>query len=77
LKEARQAEETLRKDKEAALADQKYDYAAELRQRELEIEGEKKELEQQWNAEMEQEAPVVTAEDIAEVVSMWTGIPLI
>jgi len=77
LKEARQAEETLRKDKEAALADQKYDYAAELRQRELEIEGEKKELEQKWNADMEQEAPVVSAEDIAEVVSMWTGIPLI
>jgi len=77
LKEARQAEETLRKDKEAALADQQYDYAAELRQRELQIEEGKKELEQQWHAEMEQEAPVVTIEDIAEVVSMWTGIPLV
>jgi ATP-dependent Clp protease ATP-binding subunit ClpC len=77
LKEIRQAEDSLRKDKEAALASQQYDYAAELRQRELQIEEEKKELEEQWHSEMEREKPVVTTEDIAEVVSMWTGIPVI
>jgi len=77
LKEAREAEDSLRKDKEAALASQEYDRAAELRERELQIEEEKKELEERWQAEMEQEKPVVTAEDIAEVVSMWTGIPLV
>ncbi|MFC1933057.1 ATP-dependent Clp protease ATP-binding subunit [Chloroflexota bacterium] len=77
LKAARQAEDSLRKDKEAALASQQYDYAAELRQRELQIEEENKGLEEQWQTELEQEKPVVTAEDIAEVVSMWTGIPVV
>ena len=76
LKEARQAEDSLRKDKEAALASQQYDYAAELRQRELQIEEKTKGLEEAWQTELEQEKPVVTAEDIAQVVSMWTSIPV-
>jgi len=77
LKEARQAEDSMRKDKDAALATQQYDYAAELRQRELQIEEKLKRLEEEWHAEREQEKVVVTAEDIAEVVSMWTGIPVV
>ena len=77
LKEAKQGEDSVRKDKEAALARQQYDYAAELRQRELQIEEKIKGLEEQWQAEMEQDKAVVTSEDIAEVVSMWTGIPVV
>lgn len=75
LKEARQAEESVRRDKEAALASQQYDYAAELRHRELQIQEKIKKLEEEWQAE--QEKPVVTAEDIAQVVNMWTGIPVV
>lgn len=77
LKEARQVEDSVRKDKEAALATQQYDYAAELRHRELQIQDKIKTLEEEWQAEQEQEKPAVTAEDIAEVVSMWTGIPVV
>ncbi|MFC1978091.1 ATP-dependent Clp protease ATP-binding subunit [Chloroflexota bacterium] len=77
LKEAKQAEDSLRKDKEAALASQQYDYAAELRQRELQIDEKIKVLKEDWQAELEQEKAVVSAEDIAEVVSMWTGIPVV
>jgi len=77
LKEARRAEESVRKDKEAALAAQQYEYAAELRQRELQIEEKIKQMETEWQAEQEQEKPVVTEEDIAQVVSMWTGIPVV
>ena len=33
-------------------------------------------MEDEWQAEQEQAKPEVTAEDIAEVVSMWTGIPV-
>ncbi len=77
LKEAKQVEESLHKDKETALAGQQYDYAAELRQRELQVQEKIKSLEQGWYAELEQEKPVVTAENIAEVVSMWTGIPIV
>jgi ATP-dependent Clp protease ATP-binding subunit ClpC len=77
LKEARRAAESMRRDKEAALAAQQYEYAAELRQRELQIEEKIKKMEQEWQAEQEQEKPVVTEEDIAQVVSMWTGIPVV
>ncbi len=77
LKEAKQAEDSLRKDKEAALATQRYDYAAELRQQELQNEEKIKRLEEEWRTKLEQETPVVTAEDIAEVVSMWTGVPVV
>ncbi len=77
LKEARQVEDSVRRDKDAALATQQYDYAAELRQRELQLEDKIKKLEEEWQAEQEQETPVVNAEDIAEVVSMWTGIPVV
>jgi ATP-dependent Clp protease ATP-binding subunit ClpC len=77
LKKLKQVEERYRKDKEAALATQQYDQAAELRQRELKVEEKIKKLEEAWQAEQEQEKPVVTTEDIAEVVSMWTGIPVV
>ena len=77
LKEARRAEESVRKDKETALAGQQYEYAAELRQRELQIEEKLKQMEKDWKAEQKDEKPVVTEEDIAQVVSMWTGIPVV
>jgi len=77
LKEARQVEDSMRKDKEAALATQQYDYAAELRNRELQIEEKIKKMKEEWQAKQEQEKPAVTAENIAEVVSMWTGIPVV
>ena len=77
LKEAREAVDSVHKDKESALATQNYDYAAELRERELQIEGKIKGMEEEWRVAQEQEKPVVTAENIAEVVGMWTGIPVV
>jgi len=77
LKEARQLEESVRKDKDAALASQQYDLAAEKRQQELQIEEKIKKMEEEWQSEQERETPVVTAENIAEVVSMWTGVPVV
>jgi len=77
LKEARQNEDNVRKDKEAALASQQYDYAAELRQQELELEEKIKQLKEEWQNSLDTEKPVVTQEDIAEVISMWTGVPTV
>ena len=77
LKEARRAEDSVRKDKEAALATQQYEYAAELRQRELQIEEKIKKMEEEWQAEQGEDNPEVGEEDIAEVASMWTGIPVV
>ncbi len=76
LKEQRRLLETVRKEKETALAEQKYDEAAELRQRELQAEEQMKGLEKEWQAEQEEKKPEVSAEDIATVVSMWTSIPV-
>ncbi len=77
LKEAKQLSDNVRKDKDAALATQRYDYAAELRERELQMEEKIKKLEEEWRSEQEHDKPVVTAEDIAQVVSMWTGVPVV
>ena len=77
LKKLKKVEERYRQDKEAALATQQYDYAAELRQQEIQVEEKIKKLEEEWQVEQEQEKTEVTAEDIAEVVSMWTGIPVV
>ncbi len=77
LKEAKQLGDSTRKDKDAALATQQYDYAAELRERELQIDEKIKRLEAEWKSEQAQEEVVVKKEDIAEVVSMWTGVPVV
>jgi len=77
LKEAKRVVESVRKDKDIALASQQYEYAAELREREVQIEEKVKRLEEEWQFKQKQEKPVVTAEDIAEVVSMWTSIPVV
>jgi len=77
LKEKRGKEDSLRKDKDAALATQQYEYAAELRSKELQTEEEIKKLEEDWQAQLEKEKPEVRDEDIAEVVGMWTGIPVV
>ena len=77
LKKLKKVEERYRKDKENALATQQYDYAAELRQHEIEVEEKIKKLEEKWQAEQEQEKPVVGEKDINEVVAMWTGIPVV
>jgi len=76
LKDAMNALETLRKDKEDAISSQEYDYAAELRDRELKLAEKIERMEEGWQEEQHVEMPVVSEEDIAQVVSMWTGIPV-
>jgi ATP-dependent Clp protease ATP-binding subunit ClpC len=76
LKEAKRLADVIRKEKETALAAQQYDDAASKRQKEIEIEDKIKILEKEKQEKDSQEKPVVTEEDIATVVSMWTGIPV-
>jgi ATP-dependent Clp protease ATP-binding subunit ClpC len=77
LKQAKEAQDIIRKDKDNALATQQYDNAAELRERELQNDEKIKQLEDEWRKEQGQEDVVVRKEDIAEVVSMWTGVPMV
>jgi ATP-dependent Clp protease ATP-binding subunit ClpC len=76
LKEAKRLAEVIRKEKETALAEQKYDFAAEKRQQEIQVEEKIKLLEKERLDKQDQEKPIVTEEDIAIVVGMWTGIPV-
>src|SRR2546421_5204461 len=68
--------ESLRKEKDQAIASQQYEYAAELRDRELKLQDRIEKMEQGEEVEHVSAKPEVTAEDIAEVVAMWTGIPV-
>ena len=69
--------ESIRKEKEAAINSQQYEHAAELRDRELKLQERIETLEKDLNQERGDDEAVVSGEDIAEVVSMWTGIPLV
>jgi ATP-dependent Clp protease ATP-binding subunit ClpC len=64
----------LQKAKEEALDTQRFDDAIDLRYREVELEAKLTELREGWNQATNQ--PRVTADDIAEVVAMWTGVPV-
>ena len=77
LKQIREQLDSVRKDKDAALATQQYDYAGELREREVQLEEKGKQTEAEWRSEQGQEDVVVKKEDIAEVVSMWIGVPVV
>lgn len=76
VKEAMQSLEQVRKEKDAAIAAQQYEVAAELRDKELNLSQNLDDLEKEWHEGRLKERAQVTEEDIAEVVSMWTGIPV-
>ncbi|MEX2159444.1 MAG: ATP-dependent Clp protease ATP-binding subunit [Dehalococcoidia bacterium] len=77
IKEAQRGLESLRKEKDQAIGAQQYEYAADLRDREVKLQEKIDVLEQELGpAEDGVGPPVVTEEDIADVVSMWTGIPV-
>ncbi|MBM4142364.1 MAG: ATP-dependent Clp protease ATP-binding subunit [Lentisphaerae bacterium] len=73
----REAEvEEIRARKDAAIREQRFEEAAELRDRERK---EREQLEaqvRQWRGERGEETLVVGAEEIMHVVSKWTGVPL-
>jgi len=64
----------LQKMKDEALETQRFDDAIDLRYREVELEARLNELREGWNEAANQ--PKVNPEDIAEVVAMWTGVPV-
>ncbi len=76
IKEASKTLDSLRKEKDEAISSRQYEHAAELRDREITLSDKVSELEKSWQEEIGKEKPVVDDENIAEVVSMWTGIPV-
>ncbi|ACX53027.1 ATPase AAA-2 domain protein [Ammonifex degensii KC4] len=76
LKELEQKLEEIRKEKEAAVAAQEFEKAAQLRDQEAKIKAEIEAAREAWRQKQSDGELVVTAEDVAEVVSSWTGIPV-
>ncbi|HYX78098.1 MAG TPA: AAA family ATPase, partial [Solirubrobacterales bacterium] len=68
--------EETRRAKEAAIEAQEFEKAANLRDKERQLTNSKRELEDQWAAGEGGERPEVGEEEIADIVSMWTGIPV-
>src|SRR2546430_13347762 len=69
--------EKVRKDKEEAIEAQEFEKAASLRDKERKLMQKKRELEEDWrNSEGTEEQPEIGEEEIADIVSMWTGIPV-
>jgi ATP-dependent Clp protease ATP-binding subunit ClpC len=68
--------EETRRAKESAIEAQEFEKAANLRDSERQLTNRKRELEDQWDAGEGGERPAVGEEEIADIVSMWTGIPV-
>ncbi|MEL7036836.1 MAG: ATP-dependent Clp protease ATP-binding subunit [Cyanobacteria bacterium J06592_8] len=67
------------KEKDDSVRSQDFDRAGELRDREMEIKSQIKAIAQSKKSETgteEDDSPMVTEEDIAQIVASWTGIPV-
>ncbi|MDQ3043581.1 MAG: ATP-dependent Clp protease ATP-binding subunit [Chloroflexota bacterium] len=77
LKEANMGLQSLQRELEAAVSGQEFELAAELRDRERKLRDRIDSQEQALKDAQAEDELYVTEEDIAQVVSMWTGIPLV
>lgn len=66
----------LRAEKDAAIADQDFERAAEVRDREAKVREERKKAQVEWEDKTEKIVNEIGVEDIADVVSMTTGVPV-
>ncbi|NBI16355.1 ATP-dependent Clp protease ATP-binding subunit [Neglecta sp. X4] len=63
-------------DKAAAINSQDFERAASLRDKQKELQEQLDKAKDEWAAKNERSNSVVTPEDIADIVSMWTGVPV-
>jgi ATP-dependent Clp protease ATP-binding subunit ClpC len=66
----------IRQEKQAAIAGQEFEKAAGLRDREKDIISEMDQLEEDWKIPLGSHQLQVTDDDIADILSSWTGIPV-
>jgi len=77
LKELEEKLEEVRKEKDAAVQSQEFEKAASLRDSEQHLREELEETKNDWKEKQGQEDIEVTTNDIAGIVSLWTGIPVL
>ena len=75
LKEAFTAIKSVQREKDVAIDAQRWAEATALRDRERELKSQLEQLRMGWDASTA--TITVSEEDVAEIVSMWTGVPLV
>src|SRR5690242_2809207 len=68
--------EKVNADKEAAVRDQNFERAASLRDKERELQSDIRRKQEEWEKRRQSYRPVLGEEEIAFIVSRWTGIPV-
>src|SRR6266700_2122948 len=63
-------------DKEAAVRDQNFERAASLRDAERELQSDIRRKQEDWERERQTRRPTIDEENVAFIVSRWTGIPV-
>ncbi|MHB8399550.1 MAG: ATP-dependent Clp protease ATP-binding subunit, partial [Candidatus Limnocylindrales bacterium] len=76
LREAQRELERVTKEKDAAINAQDYEHAATLREAESTAKEHADSLRAEWQGRVAADQPTVGEEEIAQVVAMWTGIPV-
>lgn len=76
LKELEASIKSIIEEKQKAIKDQDFEKAAQLRDKEKQMLGGKKEIEEQKNRTNKTNKEVVDENEIAEVLSNWTGVPV-
>ncbi|AQR78548.1 ATP-dependent protease ATP-binding subunit ClpC [Paenibacillus larvae] len=76
LKELEHKLEEIRREKDSAVQSQEFEKAASLRDTEQKLREELESTKNEWKQKQGSMDTEVTAEDIAEVVASWTGIPV-
>ncbi len=66
----------IRKKKESVIAQQKFEVAADMRDKERKLIAKLNDAQKKWDSDDASSRPVVTEDDVADIVSMITGIPL-
>jgi len=68
--------EDIKKEKEAAVKNQEFEKAADFRDKEKEMKEKLEKIKESWQEKKGRNDSVVTVEDVANIVSSWTGIPV-
>ena len=76
LREAQRELDKMTKEKDGAINSQDYEAAAKLREDEAALREKVDALRGEWQTTIAGDAPTVDEEEIAQVVAMWTGIPV-
>ncbi len=76
LREIEEQLEAARKEKDAAVQAQEYLKAASLRDQEQQIQAEMERRKEEWRQNQIKQRLTITADDVAQIVADWTGIPV-